>query len=290
MPNNKKLKTNFRKHPECFPDGKPKKKQYTDDLITLLHDGNKVEDLQLDIFRALMKTANEDLHSLGHRTQIKSKSFEMGPHKESCNDNEQGEPFEGNPASINRLYDKADTKYEGHFSGILDYRRSRINLNSPTQIAALCSVMEWCEQYDVELPHGAVIIDTDNRFKYPSNTGHSMYAANIAIPIPNKPDKYHIVEMVITHEGFEKSIKADESHETYEKERKLRKRAQTDKPLNEDAGKYWTKIIRTARNLHNRWRKHYKLDEIPFEKFERLRGRTAQEDFDNALKNEQSND
>lgn len=272
----KPLKLDFKVRSDHFPNGIPRT-QSAETPEELVDDSMKVAHLVPDIVRALINTANDDLTELGYRGSIHIKSLKKAP-----------------PKTLKRINEKAADEYEGNYTDIRDVDRQSMDLRKPHHLAAFCSAVEWAEKEKVELPHGAYITITENRFKRPTSTGYCSHKANIAIPIPGEPGRHHIVELMTVHGGFEKQIKTDkknrfgvDSHGAYGIERVLRGKAQNT-VLTPDAIKIWRESSKICLQIHARAHRDHQFDEINFESFEHLRTMASYRDLTEHMSNEQS--
>jgi hypothetical protein len=233
----------------------------------LLRDAHKVNKFLPDIARALIAKANGDLPPT-QNTHIKISDFKQAEMKK-----------------VSRINEKAKGDYNGNFYNIRDVCRGGIYLDDNTKIAALSAVLDWAKDYEVDLPHGARIVISDNRFKSATSTGHRSHKVNIAIPVPSEngsePTRYHIAELMLYHKDFERQISADHknsfgmnSHEVYEKVRSMLARA-SERSLTTAEANRLGQFIRTCRNIHDKARDKYNLNEIPklLSKFNSIRGR-----------------
>ncbi len=216
----------------------------------LIADAKKVEPLIKNIDLALIRKANEILLS-EECEAIKTYQFELAETKGKT-----------------RILQKAEGEHENSYLDIRDVARSSINMFYNKQVAALCTVVDWAKEYNVELPHGARIVISDNRFKKPTGSGYSSHKANIAIPIPDEPGRWHIVETMIKHDDFEKEIQTNKknrfdanSHEAYEKLRFLQTVGMR-RVLTRPEAVLVGKMTSICRSIHNDARNRFNLDQI----------------------------
>lgn len=193
----------------------------------------------------------------------------------------------------NRIRDKASREKVGpnnepRFDDIRDYGRGKIDLDTPEEIAAISGVLDWALYAEVELPHGAFLIDLENRFKNPTPSGYRSLKANIVIPLPPGASRpYHIVELQVQHAGFERDIKAAKdnkfgfsSHRAYDGKREMEERFKTDPrfwttdpvtgttALTPAISKHYGAIIRACTDKHNKYSEIHGLKNINFKPYE----------------------
>ena len=232
---------------EFIPVLQPGNVQNAEDLI---RDAQKVEHLLQEIVRALIHKANETI-DITNKGEIKTGCFNMAETK-----------------SFDRINHKAKNEYDGNFNDIRDVARGAVKLNDCEKIGALSAVLDWAYKNQVELPGGAMIVVSEDRFTKPLSSGYSSHKVNIAIPIPGEQGRWHIAEVMLMHDKFEKDIKAnkrnkfyDNSHEAYEKFRYLEGIA-NDRPLTREEAEVLGKIQRALNKIHMKAREDNKLDEI----------------------------
>lgn len=182
--------------------------------------------------------------------------------------------------------EKCDTSGRARFDDILDYGRSRVFGRNGGEIGALCGVFEWAEYAGIELPHGARVVDVENRYPKPTPSGYRSLKANIAIPIPDAPRPYHIVELQVLHKGFEAEIEtmrrnkfSRNSHESYQGGREMEGRFWHDesfwKPdkrtgttqLSYEVAKRYAELVRTCKDIHSKAAEKFGLNKIDFDPF-----------------------
>ncbi len=180
---------------------------------------------------------------------------------------------------------------EGRYDDILDYGRGRIYAQTAEEVGLLCAAIECCFIMDVELPYGARIIDVENRFEKPTPNGHRALKANIAIPLENSARPYHIIELQVQHEAFEKEIEAKKtamnnkygltSHSGYERRQYMRGRFNDPDDYHNDPDvpiswgpeitKLYGQVIRICHQIHNDASAKYGLDNIDFDRYYEFR-------------------
>lgn len=223
-----------------------------------MEDALKVQPLMREIVTPLIEKSNQILQNVKPSSFIRTRCYRQGPVK-----------------NMVRLKQKAENDYKGNFVEIKDVVRGCFELDDNLKIAAVSSVLDWACENEVPLPHGARVVISDNRFKDPTETGYSSHKANIAIPIPDEPGRWHISELMLYHSGFEKQIKEDKknkfssnSHESYEKLRYLKGIAKN-RGLTRDEAKSFGFLRRALKDIHRNARKAYCIDDIenPLQKF-----------------------
>lgn len=156
----------------------------------LIADARKVDPLLEAISRYFMADANKLILQVAPAyDELTKKAFKLGPAKID-----------------RRIKDKADGEYDGELECVTDCARSTIATKAPHQIAALCASVEWMEKNRIKLPHGAVICKFSNRFFIPTESRYRSGKIIVVVPVP-ETDRYHLAEIMITHEGFERDIK-----------------------------------------------------------------------------------
>lgn len=199
---------------------------------------------------------------------------------------------------------------EGRYDDILDYGRGRIYAQTAEEVGLLCAAIEWAFMSDVELPHGARIIDVENRFEEPTPNGHRSLRANIAIPLENSARPYHIIELQVQHEAFEKEIEAKRtamnnkygltSHSGYERRQYMRGRFNDPNDFHNDPNvpitwsaeiaKQYGEVIRICHKIHNDASAKYELDNIDFDYYFNFRAYGhADKDQDHDMSGERPN-
>lgn len=182
--------------------------------------------------------------------------------------------------------EKRDTDDTPRYDDIRDYGRSRTYVNNPNEVAAMCEVFEWAEYAEVELPHGARVIDVENRFAKPTPSGYRSLKANIAIPMIDAPRPYHIVELQVQHKGFETEIEQmrknrfhRNSHEAYQGGREMEGRFWTEESfwksnnsfgttqLSYEVAKRYGEMIRVCKDIHGKAAQKFGLNNIDFDPF-----------------------
>lgn len=254
----------------------PPKFQPEGDVDQLLDDAKKVEPMLPDIACSIIEKANEDLRTLGMPTIKLRQSYKLGPTK-----------------TKERILEKADGEYEGLLAAIRDITRAQLGLKDNRQIAALCTVMEWAAHEHIPLPHGAQIVITSNRFEKPTPTGYSSFKANIAIPMPGEPGRWHVVELMTVNTNFEHAIATTtdnklkkNSHGVYETERTLEDKARSTE-LTKESALYYGRVIKMGNELHQKARKEFGLDDIDFKPFINLRHQETEKAWQKKLEEEE---
>jgi len=128
--------------------------------------------------------------------------------------------------------EKIQWEKEGLAHRVSDVCRARYITDNPHQLAALSAVIEVCNQYALELPHGARISKADNRIKKPTLNNLMDMKAVINIPLPEENGRWHACEVQATDRVFLKEIEGfkESSHETYERARHLLRRRKAGEP------------------------------------------------------------
>lgn len=169
-----------------------------DDMIEKIE--NEYVDLQLanareadealpKICADLTRIANDDLLQMANpEPAITRKAFIKGERKKK-----------------ERIFKKTRDEKDGSFEDITDYSRCTISAKTPAQIGTLASAIEYCIENGIELQGGARIVKFENRLETPTSSRYRSGKALVAIPL--KSGSYHISEIMITHEGFERDIK-----------------------------------------------------------------------------------
>jgi len=246
-----------------FEDGILPFRQPTTNVKEAFEDAQEAVPLLSDIANYIIQTSKDSLICTGHDTTLTNKSLRMGKMK-----------------SETRLRAKA-IEEKGDISKICDIARGTIDGSTPEEIAALSAFLDMAYWNEIELPGGARIIDLKNRFEEPTLTDYSSVKAKIAVPLSGKTGRdYHIVELMVTHKGFEQDIKNQNknrfhrnSHETYELEREIEGRFKSE-DLGPEISKKLGRYIRIARKTHKDLKEKHGLNRIdykPFEKFFEIR-------------------